>query len=415
MIKTMQSKNLGLSYGWLVVLVSALLMTGFMGTLSVFGVLLKPLAEEFNWTRAMTSGAMSVVQAVYGFTAIAMGHLTDRYGARMFLLLGAIAGGLGYFLLSQVNSLWQFYLYYGLFVGICAGTSWAPINATVSRWFVEKRVLALSFATLGTVIGYMVLPPFMAMIIEGYGWRLAYIILAIIVFASALPAVIVLRRKPPQKVDVTPISSKNKDNVSGEAGDSIYQKQWTIREATKSAPFWMLVTFTVINSVVFFFVSVHIVPYITDTGISTASAALIFTFINGSSIAGIFLAAPIAARLGNRGALLLFLALQAATLFLFILSKSLLAFFVLAIVFGFGLGGTNPLRAVMVSYIFGMRAVGTILGLIGFSWAIGGVIGPYLSAYIFDVSQSYNIAFLFAGFLNIIAIAAVYYLGSQHK
>jgi MFS family permease len=409
------SKKAGLSYGWLVVVTCALLMSGFWGSMGSFGVFLKPLVAEFGWTRAATSGAMSIMQLLYGFIAIIMGRLADKYGARMILAFGTVIGVLGYLLMSRVSSIWQLYLFIGVLIGICIGTSWAPVNATVSKWFVKQRVLALSIVTLGPAIGHMVLPPLSAWLIESRGMSAAYTTLAIVVFVTAIPAVLVLGRRPPTPIESSPGADNNTVKPAGENGEAAQQRQWSAGEAIRSVPLWMLMIFTFINSIVFFFFSVHIVAYATDLGITPTSAALIFTFFNGTSIAGIFAAWPIAARLGNRGALLLFLVLQAVALFLFIRADSLWVFLVLATVFGFGFGGTNPLRVEMVPHLFGMRAVGTILGFIAFSWALGGVIGPFVAAYIYDISQSYDIAFLSAGLLTIVAIAAIYNLGGRKK
>jgi MFS family permease len=142
-------------------------------------------------------------------------------------------------------------------------------------------------------------------------------------------------------------------------------------------------------------------------------AALIFSVMNGTSIAGILLAWPITAKFGNRGALLLFLAIQTVALFLFVWASSLWIFLSLAVLFGFGFGGINPIRAAMVPQLFGMRSVGTIMGFVAFSWALGGIMGPFLAAYIFDLSQSYEIAFLSGGLLIIFSMFVVYYLGGR--
>jgi OFA family oxalate/formate antiporter-like MFS transporter len=414
MIKTFLSKRTGLSYGWLVVGTAALLMSGFWGSMGSFGVFLKPLIAEFGWTRAMTSGAMSTVQVVYGLVAVIMGRLTDKYGARVILACGAIAGGLGYLLLSHLHSIWQLYIFFGIFIGICLGTSWAPLNATVSKWFVKRRVLALSFITLGPATGNMILPPFLACIISSYGWSSAYSTLAILVCITAIPALIATGKKPPVPESFSG-GNRNTVKTATEDGTTSHQRQWSTGEAIRSVPFWMLIIFTFINSIVFFFVSVHLVAYATDVGIAPTSAALIFTFLNGISIAGIFTAWPMSASLGNRGALLFFLGLQAVALFLFISADSLWMFLVLAMIFGFGFGGTNPLRAAMIPHLFGMKSVGAIMGLIAFSWALGGAIGPFLAAYIYDISQSYDIAFLSAALLVLVAMAAIYNLESRRR
>ena len=412
MNKALVSKRTNFSYGWVVVGASALLMSGVFGTLGCFGVFLKPLIEEFGWTRAATSGAMSTAQGIYGLVAIMMGRLTDKYGARILLAFGALLGGLGYLLMSHVSSIWQLYVYFGICIGVCMA-SYAPISATVSRWFVEKRVLALGITSIGSAVGCMLLPPIIAHVIAGHGWRPAYMMLAIVVFITAVPALILLGRNPLQGIRVVHGGGNNRGNLEGEVGEAIQPREWLAKEAARTVPFWLLMIISFVNSAVFYFVSVHIVAYATDVGIPVTSAALIFTFLNGVSIVGLLLAWPITARLGNRVTILLLLAAQAVALFLFIWATSLWMFFVLASIFGFGFGAIIPIRTAMIPQLFGMRSVGTIIGLAAFAWAMGGIIGPVLAAYIFDLSRSYDIAFLAGGLLLIIGMWAAYYLDGR--
>jgi len=398
------------SYGWLVVGASTLVMIGFYGAELSFGVFLKPLIGEFGWTRTMASGAISIVEGIGGLVGIIAGRLTDKYGARMVMAIGALLGGLGYLLMSQATSLWQMYLYFGVMGGICIGTCWTPINATVSRWFVEKRVLALGITTSGIRMGNMLLPPLIAYFIIGHGWRPAYIVLAVLVWVTAIPAVALLGRNPSQGTGVLHNSGSEGGNPGDSFGKPFTPREWSASEAAKTVQFWMLLLTGYVIAVGFFIVAVHIVAYATDIGIAATSAALILTIMGISSILGNILIWPISNRVGSRFAFLLILALQALPLFLFMQVTSLWALFVLGAVFGFGLGGTAPIRMSMVSEFFGIRSVGTIIGLVSIAWAVGGITGPVLAGYLFDVSHSYDMAFLFGGMLMIIGMAATYFL-----
>ena len=110
MDNNIDSKNNRFSYGWIIVIASLILLVGSFGTQLCFGVFLKPLSEEFGWTRAATSGAMSVLMGVSGLIGIIMGKLTDRYKVRVIIIIGVLIGGLSYLLLSNINSLWQLYV-----------------------------------------------------------------------------------------------------------------------------------------------------------------------------------------------------------------------------------------------------------------------------------------------------------------
>ncbi|MDP6179066.1 MAG: MFS transporter, partial [Desulfatiglandales bacterium] len=392
-----------LSHDWVVVGAFTLVMAGFYGAEICFSVFLKPLIAEFGWTRAGVSGSVSTVEGIAGLFGILMGTLTDKYGARILIAIGGILGGLGYLLMSQVSSLWQLYLYFGVMVGMCLAGCWTPIMATVSRLFVGKRILALGIATSGITIGSMIMPPLTAYFIASYGWRPAYLLLAAIVCISAIPGVMLLGRNPPQ-------DSGTRDNgqsiKGGElSGELTQPREHLALESVKTMPFWMLMVIGFATAAVFYFVATHIVAYATDMGIAPTSAALILTFMGAGNILGKLLVWPIATKIGSRSALFVLLILQTFFLFLIMRTTSLWKLFALGSIFGFGYGGSSPLRTAMVPEFFGMKSVGAIIGLTGIAWGIGGITGPFLAGYVFDQSGSYNFAFFYGGLIMIIGMA----------
>jgi MFS family permease len=335
------------SYGWIIVIASLILLMGSFGAQLCFGVFLRPLSEAFGWTRAATSGAMSVGMGISGLVGIIMGKLTDKYKIRIIIIIGVLIGGLSYLLLSNMNSLWQLYLYFGGGAGICVGSTYTPVSATVSKWFVEKRPLALGIALMGITIGQMVLSPIIAYIITEHGWRTAYIILSMVVFFTAIPAVISIGRTPP-----VPAETKSSQNVISKSKQSGQRQGWSAREASKTAPFWMLMITGFVLSAGFYFVTSHIVPYATDLGVSVTAAAMILTATSIGGIGGTLCAWPITVQLGNQYTLLVFIAGQTLAMFLFIFTKSTWSFYAVAILFGFSFGGASPVRVAMVPPLF---------------------------------------------------------------
>lgn len=410
MKENIDSGNNSSSYGWIVVIASLILLIGAFGTQLCFGVFLKPLIEEFGWTRAATSGAMSVVMGVSGLIGIIMGKLTDKYNVRIIITIGVLIGGLAYLLLSNMNALWHLYLYFGLGAGICVGSTYTPVNATISKWFVQKRALALGIALLGITVGQMVLSPITAYIITEHGWRTAYLVLAIVVFATAIPAVILLGKPSP-----VPAQTKSSQGGFSKSEQTVQPQGFSAREASKTAPFWMLMITGFVLSAGFYFVISHIVTYATDMGMSITAAALILTMTSIGGIAGTLLAWAITIKLGNKYTLLVLIAGEALAMFLFIFTKSTWSFYAVGILFGFSFGAASPVRMAMVPPLFGLKSIGIILGLATFAWSAGGIAGPYLSGYIFDVSQSYDLAFVSGGILLIIGVLTVYFFGSHKK
>lgn len=423
----------GISYGWVIVFVSLVLLVGSFGTQLCFGVFLKPLSAEFGWTRAATSGAMSLAMGISGLIGVVMGRLTDRFDVRIAIGVAAALGTACYMLLANMHSLWEFYLYFGLGGGICIGSTYAPVAAIVSKWFHERRALALGMALMGIGVGQMVLSPVAARLIETSGWRITYVVLGVVIFVCALPALFLLGRRPPEVA--APGRAATPANMTGDALTSVpasapagapiaapsndrnssLSEGMTTRQAARTAPFWMIMITGIAIAAGFYIMAAHIVPAATDVGIATTAAALILTV---SSVAGI----PgtvggswwLTETLGHRRALLVLCAAQAVALFLFVITSSLWAFYAVGALLGFTFSASTPVRQAMVPPLFGLKSIGAVLGFAYLAWSIGAVVGPFLAGLIYDLTRSYDLAFVVGGVLLLIGAASVHLWGG-HK
>lgn len=129
------------------------------GTNFAFGVFFVPVQTEFHWTSAVTAGAFSLCMIVQGLMGIVMGGLTDRFGPRLVMVTSAILLGIGYLLMSQVSSIWQLYIYYGLIIGVGMSSGSATLLSTVARWFNVRRNLMTGIVLVGMSIGTLAAPP----------------------------------------------------------------------------------------------------------------------------------------------------------------------------------------------------------------------------------------------------------------
>jgi len=173
-----------------------------------------------------------------------------------------------------------------------------------------------------------------------------------------------------------------------------------------TSAFSLVVTVGFVTAVGFFIIAVHMVPYATDMGINATSAALILSFLSMGNIIGKLLAWSITRSIGERFSLLLFVGLQAFSLFSLINADSQWVLFILGAIYGFGLGGSMALRMSIIPEYFGTRAVSTLIGITGNAWGLGGFIGPILAGYIYDISHSYNLAFKTGGALLLVGMIA---------
>jgi MFS family permease len=413
------------SYGWVIVIASLVLLVGSFGTQLCFGVFLKPLIAEFGWTRAAASGTMSLAMGVSGLIGVAMGRLTDRFDVRIAIAIAAALGTICYMFLARMHSLWEFYLYFGLGGGICIGSTYAPVAAIVSKWFQQRRALALGIALMGIGVGQMTLSPLAAHLIEGPGWRTTYMVLGIIILVCALPALVLLGRIPPQAAapdqtgsgDRPPTSDTARCSASAptDMGALSPTEGMTVRQAARTAPFWMIMITGVAIAAGSYIVAAHVVSAATDAGIAGTAAALILTVNSVAGILGTVGGAWwLAERLGHRRALMILCAGQAIALFLLALASSLWAFYVTSAFLGFFFAASTPVRQAMVPPLFGLKSVGAVLGFAYLAWSIGAVVGPYLGGLIHDLTQSYDLAFILAGTLLFVGTASIYVWGS-HK
>ncbi|MFC1912993.1 MFS transporter [Chloroflexota bacterium] len=384
-------------YGYVVVAAALLIMMISTGALYSFGVFFKPVLTEFGWTRAATSGAYSLCILFIGFLSIVVGRLNDRFGPRIVVTACGLLLGSGYLLMSQVSATWQLYLFYGTLVGIGTSGTLVPPISTVARWFVKRRGLMTGIAMSGIGLGAMIIPPLANWIISGYGWRTSYTVLGIAVLVLMIVVAQFLRRDPDQMGQL-PYGNKEQE------GPGSATRGLSLQGATRTVQFWVVAVIFLFFGVTVQAIIVHIVPHATDIGISAASAAIILAIIGGVSIAGRIIMGNAGDSIGNKPNIIICFALILAALLWLLFTEEVWAFYLFAVVFGFGYGGMASIASPMAAELFGMVSHGAILGAIFCGMAMGETIGPTLTGYIFDTAGGYQPAFLVCAALCITAI-----------
>lgn len=374
-------------YSWVIVMASFMVFFGFFGTLYAFGIFLKPLAEEFGWSRAVISGAFSLSMAIQGVLSVVAGALCDRYGPRLVLAVSTLITALGYGLMFWLSNLGQFYLYYGVMVAI-GGAAYVVPAVTIPRWMERHRGLAMGIVLSGIGMGQITLAPLATWILLDYGWREGYLFLGGVAWLMAfLPSF--LFRSPPQ-----PQTASSHSSTEGQS----------LGEALRSKAFWFMFlvwTFTALPS---YLTLVHIIPHATDRGISPEAAALIMTIIGLVGIPTRLLMGELSDRLGNVPVYILGFLAQIIGLFWLVVADGLWAFSIIAGLFSIGYGGTSVIFFKVMPDFFGLKALGAIFGVVGIGWYIGAAIGPTMGGYIFDTSGGYGLAFLLGGLSFVLAL-----------
>ena len=200
------SRKKGVYYGWYIVGASFLILFLNSGVVFSFGVVFKPIAAEFGWGRGPVSLAFFINMIVFALSTSAVGRLYDHYGPKWVILICTSFVAIGLFLTSLMTSLWQFFLFYGVLVAIgFGGTSIPLIGAMTSKWFVERRGLAVSLAIAGFSMGQFVLVPAFSFLALRYGWRLSYVFMGLITLVVNIPlALLIIKQGKPQAFGITP-------------------------------------------------------------------------------------------------------------------------------------------------------------------------------------------------------------------
>jgi MFS family permease len=386
-------------YGYIIVIAAFITLAITWGTFHAFGIFFNPMVAEFGWTRAMTSGTFSVSLLLSGFSAILMGRLTDKLGPRLVTVICGVLLGLGYILISQINAVWQLYLLYGVLIGIAMGAAWVPLMSTVARWFIDKRSMVTGIVLTGLGIGSLLGPPFASWLISLYDWRTSYVIIGII---SLVIVVIVAQflRRDPEQMGLSPYVEENRDRPAPQTAN----EGLSFNEAIRTGRFWMFAGTLCCFGFSLYSIMVHLAPHAIDLGISEFSAANILALIGGLGIVGMLVLGSAADKIGNKLVFVIGLALMAAPLLWLMVAEKEWMLYLFAGIFGFGHDGFASSESPMAAKLFGLKAHGTILGTAVLGFSIGAALGPVLTGYIFDLSGSYQLAFLLCAIVCCIGI-----------
>src|SRR5580704_12467155 len=359
-----------LFYGWVIV-GAGIVNTGIgFGTALSLGVFLQPMSVATGWSRASISAAAMVDFLCMGFASLFWGALSDRTGTRFVVVCGGALLGLGLVAASQVATIGQFLLAFAV-VGAAAGSFYAPLTATVTRWFTQHRNLAVALVSSGIGLGSTVIAPFARWMISAYDWQTALFVLGVIAFVLIVAAGLLVRKPPalPQR----PISA-------GAGGG----REFTVAQAIRTPQF------TAIGLTHFACCAAHSGPIFhmvtdaIDCGIAPMAAATVIGVAGLSAVGGRVACGLLADRFGAKETLIVGLLVQAVAISLYLLVRDIGEFYALGVLFGIAYGGVMPLYATIVREYFGARIMGTVFGAVAMLSTLGMAVGPWVGGWIYD-------------------------------
>jgi len=399
-------------YGWIIVGVSFLVGFTESGVFqNILSIFMKPMVEEFGWSRASVTGAIALGSLCGGFLSMAVGPLLDRHGPRMLTFWGILLLSLGLGAMTFVARIWQLYLFFGIGRMVAVGLLSLAVSVSIANWFDRLRGRAMGIAKIGERLGSALLPLMVQFLILALGWRMAWGALGAVVFLmSGVPALLFLRRRPedmglsPDGASRVPIA-KEACASSNPADDPLPDAEpvWTRAQAVHTRAFWIL---TLLSSLIPFMqagINFHMYPFLTDQGFSPTSAVWILTTVAVFGMAGSAVWGVLTERYGIRNLMavnvvgngLIFILLYWAVLYRPDGVWGIGVVFPLAALHGLFHGGRNPMLPLLWAGFFGRRSMGSVFSLANPFYFTANAIGPVFAGFCFDIFGSYAFPFYF--------------------
>jgi MFS family permease len=370
---------------WLIVALSFMVLGLTRGLHSSFGVFYVALLDTFQWSRGATAGVFSIVLTVDALLSPVVGHLLDRYGPKQIAAIGCAALALGLLLSSGIESLWQFYVFFGLISALgITFTGMVPHVFLISEWFSAKRASAIGIVYAGSGVGILLLAPSSEWLISNWGWARAFQIFAAIVVIFLLPAVWLFYRDGPYG---------EKLRETKPAGATA---QWTTKLALRSLQFWLLFFARICAASGTTVIVTHQVAHVVDVGFSKLLAASIFGLAGITSSFGRVVFGFIADRLSKPAAYTLNIAMTVVgvgALMLLREPSQAWLLYIYVIFFGIGFGSRAVIFSALTADIFSGKGFGSILGYSTVAVGVGGALGSWLGGVFHDVTGSYLLSF----------------------
>jgi MFS family permease len=389
----LSNKLTGLFYGWRMVAASCALRVLGAGLHSFgFTVFFLPLSQDLNLNRTSTSLAFSLARAEGAIEGPIVGHLLDRYGPKPIMLAAVLLMGVGYLLLSQVNSYATFLIVYLGVISLAhaGGFMHAPM-VLINTWFIRYRARAITISSAAFGLGGVLVAPILSGVVQAWGWRWGAVIGGILFLVIGLPLSLTIRRSP-ESMNLLPDGDEPAGPVPGKEGTGHAIKSEgdvTVAEALRSFAFWGSVLAAGIRNGSYHAISVHFVPLMVWKGLSQSEAALLLSVYAFLGMAATLILGWFADK-ANKPVLTAFILFAAAAaMFLPIVGNSLWSLCLFTIFFA-AVETTFPLGWAVVGDLFGRKHYAKIRGYMTLFYTWGGVLGPVIAGAIFDRWATYE-------------------------
>lgn len=402
-------------YGWYIVAASFVILFFNSGARYAFGVMFKPIIKEFGWSRGEVSAVFFVNMVVFAISLFIVGKLYDRYGPKWVIIISSLFISAGFILTSFMHSMTHFFFSYGILAAFgIAGTA-VPLMATLtSKWFDKWRGLAISLSLSGNSIGQFALVPLLSLFALNFGWRASYFYVGIIMLIVNILLVLFVIKGDPQHLGLKPFGYKEREKsphgTDAQPVAHSLSQDMGLKQAMGTPSFWIFAVVMFICGGGDYFATTHLIPLATDYGISPITAGNMLGWYGLMSLAGILIAGPVADIIGNKTPIILTFVLRVVLYILVLKYKGVTALYIFALAFGFTHLITAPLTPMLIGKLYGILHLGILTGFINTAHFLGGGFWAYMAGVIFDVTGSYQLAFVLLAIMAFVAVVSMIFL-----
>lgn len=406
-------------YGWIIVAITFLTLLTAAGMRSTPGVLIVPLEQEFGWNRAVVSLAISINLFLYGFSGPFAAAFMERFGIRrviaVALLLVAIAVGLT----TLMREPWQLYLLWGVVVGLSTGSLASVLAAMVAnRWFVERRGFVTGLLTASNASGQLVFLPLLAALTVSFGWRAAAFATAGAALMMAPLAAIFMRERP-ASLGLRPYgASPDEKELVNTHANPFKAALGGLARGLRSRDFWLLAgSFYICGASTNGLIGTHLIPASMDHGIPEVTAASMLATIGVFDLIGTTVSGWLSDRIDNRWLLCWYYGLRGLSLLFlpYVLGSTYLGLAAFIVFYGLDWVATVPPTTRLTADIFGKENVGVVFGWVFASHQLGAATASFGAGALRTIFGNYQISFMSAGILCLIASGMVIRIGRTSR
>jgi MFS family permease len=401
-------------YGWYVLAASFAILFLNGGGRLIIGVMVKPMAEDFGWSRGAISAAVFLNMAVYAVATIVTGRLYDRFGPKWVVAGSTLLFSAGYALMATMDSLWRFLLYYGVVSAAGLGGITVPLfGSLIGNWFEKRRGLATSLAFAGGCLGQFFLIPIFSDAVFASGWETTILWIAGLSLVVNLPLAFGVLRGNPKNLGLDPYGAETPRGRQDPSESPRAVDGLTLSEAMRTPSLWLFAVVMFVCGSADFLVLTHLVAMVTDYGITPAAGANMLAWLSLLSLAGILLAGPAADTIGNKLPIAVTFALRILLFVLLFSFKSPTSFWVFSLGFGLTLLVTAPLTPTLIGKLYGVAHLGFISGFIVMIHTFGGGLWTYIGGVIFDLTGRYDLILLLSAATAALALVCTLFIREE--